>query len=477
MNGYGCLFIDATWRDMLTAFMYTVQSGDRRSTIRDVEGLFGGSERCIACYSVRSALDLFLSVSSFPRGSEILMTAINIPDMVAIVEHHGLTIVPVDVDVDTLCPTYEDLAALVSARTVAVLTAHVYGRWTNMDAVMKIAREHNLRVLEDCAECFSGFDNLGHPQADIAFFSFGAIKYATAMGGAVANVKDPDVLSKMRARLQEYPVFPETSHAERLFRYSIVMFLINNPTVIYYGVRFLQFFAVDYRETIVSLLRGFPGDVLKKLRWQPSTSLLRVMLRQLRRFDPKEHARAKINGDFVMRSLSNDVLIPGTKTDKLDYWLFPILVDNAKEWVKDLEKERIEAYCGVTQLNLVKPKNYSTEHSESNTKTSTDHSGPVNPDSDGKPHKKTQDTNESCPTSSKPSDDFGCINHAQSQLYPHKAKFLIDHVIYLPVQKRVPLEDLERLCHAVTKVAQCRHPGLVNAKEHVVNELQFQSKL
>lgn len=311
---------------MLAAFAYTVQTGDRSSILRDVEGLFGGSGRCLACFSVRSALDLFLSVMNFPRGSEVLMTAINIPDMVVILEHHGLTVVPVDVDLDTLCPRYEDLAALVTARTVAVLTAHVYGRWTNMDAVVKVAQEHKLLVLEDCAECFSGLADLGHPQTDIVFFSFGAIKYATAMGGAIAKVKDPEILLKMRTRLKTYPIFAESMYVERLFRYSIVMFLLNNPLVVCMGVRLCHFLAIDYRENIVSLLRGFPGDIIAKIRYQPSTALLRMMLRQLQRFDPSEHARSKINGDFVVENLSNDLLIPGSKSDKLNYWLFPILV-------------------------------------------------------------------------------------------------------------------------------------------------------
>ena len=310
----------------MTAFVYTTQSGDRSRAIRDVEGLFGGCERCLACFSVRSALDLFLSVMRFPQGSELLMTAINIPYMVAIVEHHGLTVVPVDIDIDTLCPRYEHLTALVTSQTVAILVAHMYGRWTNMDAVVRVAHERNLLVLEDCAECFSGFEHLGHPDSDVAFLSFGAIKSATAMGGAIARVNDPDVLSKMRTTLEEHPVFEASSYAERLFRYSIVMFFINNRMVASFSVRFLRFFDIDYRETLVSLLRGFPGDIIKKIRYQPSTSLLRVMLRQLQKFDPKEHVQAKINGDFVMRSLSNDVLIPGTKTDKLDYWLFPVLV-------------------------------------------------------------------------------------------------------------------------------------------------------
>lgn len=473
MDQYGCLFIDATWRDMLAALIYTTQTKDRSSAITDVEGLFGGSDKCLVCFSVRSALDLFLSVMEFPRGSEILITAINIPDMVVIIEHHGLVVVPVDIDVDTLCPRYDDMAALVTTRTVAILTAHIYGRWTNMDAVIRIAQEHQLLVLEDCAESFSGLCDLGHPQTDLAFFSFGAIKYATAMGGGIVKVKDPRILSKMRTRLKTYPVFPESNYFERLFRYSIVMFLLNNPLVVSFGIRFMHFFAIDYRETIVSLLRGFPGNITKKIRFQPSTSLLRMMFRQIQQFDLKEHAWSKTNGDFVMKNLSDYLLIPGSKSDGLNYWLFPILVDNPKAWVTDLEKEGIEAYCGATQLNLVKP-NIPTDCPAAD-EASTGTGGQAHSDMSTTPLAEAQHKTETA--DSKVSDNFGFINHENVQFYPHKAKFMIDHVLYLPVHKRIPLKDLELLCKGVMNVAQRRHPGLVNSKELVVNELKLQSKL
>jgi hypothetical protein len=317
---------DATWKDMLKAFWYTTQEGDRVKTTQELEALFGGLDKCLACLSVRSALDLFLFVMQFPKGSEILMTAINIPDMVCILEHHGLSIVPIDIDLGTLSPRYEDMKSLVTPRTVAILSAHIYGRWTNMDDIIKVAQEHQLFVLEDCAESFSGLSNLGHPQSDLTFFSFGAIKYATAMGGAIVKVRDPEMLQKMRTKLLSYPIFCESDYVERLFRYSIVMFLANNPLVTKVSVRFMHYFGIDYKETIVSLLRGFPGNIIKKVRHQPSTSMLRMMLHKLRQFDAKEHAQAKVNGDFVLDSLFQDILIPGCNADTMNYWLFPILV-------------------------------------------------------------------------------------------------------------------------------------------------------
>ncbi len=311
---------------MLKAFWYTTQEGDRVKTTQELEMLFGGLDKCLACFSVRSALDLFLSVMQFPKGSEVLMTAINIPDMVYIVEHHGLSVVPVDIDLGTLCPGYEDMKQLVTPRTVAILSAHIYGRWTNMEDIIKVGQEHNLFVLEDCAESFSGLTYLGHPQSDLTFFSFGAIKYATAMGGAIVKVRDAEILQKMRTKLLTYPTFSESDYVERLFRYSIVMFLANNPLVTKVGVRFVHCFGIDYKETIVSLLRGFPGSIIKKVRQQPSTSMLRMMLHKLQKFDDKEHTQAKINGDFVLDGLFQDILIPGCNADKMNYWLFPILV-------------------------------------------------------------------------------------------------------------------------------------------------------
>lgn len=46
------------------------------------------NERAVVTFSVRSMLDLYLSVRKFPAGSEIIMTGLNIPDMVQIMKEH-----------------------------------------------------------------------------------------------------------------------------------------------------------------------------------------------------------------------------------------------------------------------------------------------------------------------------------------------------------------------------------------------------
>ena len=140
------------------------------------------------------------------------------------------------------------------------------------------------------------------------------------------------------------------------------------------------------------------------------------------------------------------------------------LQDNPVEWVKELEKEKIEAYSGVTQLNLVKPKLKNDKEIETHADCPSDK---------GLSHAHKI----SSPTDSTNCPDFGHIKHNNIDLYPHKAKFLIDHVLYLPVHKRVPLKDLAYLCQGVLKVAQRRNSGAGKPKEFLLNEFKKLAKL
>ena len=108
------------------------------------------------------------------------MSAVNIPDMSRIVESHRLKVVPLDISIDSLEPKAQLIPSLVSEKTVAIVVAHLCGRWTDMQPFIDLARQYNISVIEDCAECFCGFQQLGHPDSDISLFSFGAIKFNTS---------------------------------------------------------------------------------------------------------------------------------------------------------------------------------------------------------------------------------------------------------------------------------------------------------
>jgi dTDP-4-amino-4,6-dideoxygalactose transaminase len=99
---------DIGWTDLLAGLAAcTSRAGGEHAAARVERWFDGGSGDALACLSVRSGLDLYLEQIALPHGSEVLMSALTIPDMARVVAKHGLVVVPVDVDPGTLAPRPE----------------------------------------------------------------------------------------------------------------------------------------------------------------------------------------------------------------------------------------------------------------------------------------------------------------------------------------------------------------------------------
>jgi perosamine synthetase len=106
---------------------------------------------------VRTGFDLFLRANQFPPQSEIIMSAINIPSMITLVQCHQMNIIPCDINLNTLEIDVNHVRRLITSKTVAILYAHIYGRCVNVSELVDLAYEKQIYFIEDCAESFSGF--------------------------------------------------------------------------------------------------------------------------------------------------------------------------------------------------------------------------------------------------------------------------------------------------------------------------------
>ena len=208
------------------------------------------------------------------------MTAINIPQMKEIAEIHGLTVVPLDVTSETLAPKLNILQELINYKTVAVLLAHIYGRWSAIDDAINICKEHNLTVLEDCAQAFCGLKKVGHPKADLSFFSFGSIKTSTAFGGAIVRIRDRSLFQKMNLLHNMYLIQRRTAYFKKILNCFLGIVGLNSPLRMKFLLNVFQMMGWDHHKLVISMLRAFPMSDLKLLRLQPSTALLSMMLRR-----------------------------------------------------------------------------------------------------------------------------------------------------------------------------------------------------
>src|SRR4029453_3988405 len=104
-------------------------------------------------------------------------------------------------------------------------------------------------VIEDCAQAFVGSAYAGHPDSDCALFSFGPIKTATALGGAVVRVRDGELRQRMLELQQASPMATRMGFFRRLVKYAAFRF-VSKPTCYGMMVRVLGWLGKDYDQAL-----------------------------------------------------------------------------------------------------------------------------------------------------------------------------------------------------------------------------------
>ncbi|MFN0060699.1 MAG: DegT/DnrJ/EryC1/StrS family aminotransferase [Planctomycetota bacterium] len=341
--------LDLSWRDLACGFTGALWRGDDNARVRDrIEHRWSTTGRAFVCLSVRTALDLYLAARAWPPGSEVLVTALNIPDMAKVIEAHGLVVVPVDLDPATLAPHSGVLDRLRTERTRAILVAHLFGGQTPLASVVEFAERHGLALIEDCAQAFVGRGFTGHAAAALALFSFGTIKTATALGGAIAIVGDPQVLAAMRRREQEYETASTLAFVRKLARAAVIQ-AIAGPRRFGGYVALLRALGRDLDTTVQKTVRGFPGaDLLAQLRRRPPLALLRLLDRRSRQSHARRlQARAE-RATTLAAQLPPSIKLLGAALQHHSHWVVPVMAPNPGPLVQRLRAAGFDAHTRAT---------------------------------------------------------------------------------------------------------------------------------
>ncbi|MBM3501307.1 MAG: DegT/DnrJ/EryC1/StrS family aminotransferase, partial [Armatimonadetes bacterium] len=105
--------------------------------------------------------------------------------------------VPVFADVDprTMGLTAEGLEAALTPRAKAVVVVHLWGQPAEMDPILEVARRHNLKVVEDCAQAYDAYyhGRMVGTLGDVACYSLQQSKHITSGEGGMITTDDPEV--------------------------------------------------------------------------------------------------------------------------------------------------------------------------------------------------------------------------------------------------------------------------------------------
>ena len=161
---------------------------------------YHGMSHAVACSSGTTALHLGLLALDIEPGDEVLVPDLTFGASANAVIHAGARPVFVDIEPKTWTIDVEQARSLISPRTRAIMPVHLYGLPCNMNAIGELARAHDLKIVEDCAEALGArYQNqlvgtFGHVSA----YSFFANKTITTGEGGMVLTNDPDIAGKMR---------------------------------------------------------------------------------------------------------------------------------------------------------------------------------------------------------------------------------------------------------------------------------------
>ncbi|MGB8314458.1 MAG: DegT/DnrJ/EryC1/StrS family aminotransferase [Aestuariivirga sp.] len=331
------------WLDLLSGLATSFTAHDRQAELGAAEAYFSNTDDTIAAYSVRSGFDLLLQALDLKLGDEVIFSALNVRGMVKIVKDAGLVPVPVDLDLAHMGPSVERLKAAITARSRVFVVAHLFGTRLVLDPLFELVKTRGLVTVEDCAQAFNGRDYPGSKAADVNLFSFGPIKTATALGGALIRVKDPELRDRMRALQLQYPIQPDAKQRKRILQFMGLKLLTARPVLsaIY---RFYQARGEDYEDKLADRVRDVaPLKTAKNMRFQPSTTMLRLMNRRLARFDMEQVSARQRKGERLRNLIGTSVVQPAQDNAHHDYWVFPVLVSEPRKFIEALRKEGFDA--------------------------------------------------------------------------------------------------------------------------------------
>src|SRR5713101_7863338 len=346
--------LDIRWADLAHAALYCSFPRSIRAKEAGLESLFASPFPVLSAFTVRTGFDLCLGALGLPAGNEILMSALTIKEMVNIAKHHGLVPIPLDIESGTMAPKISTIESAITERTRVIVIAHLFGTRMPMGPVIELAKKRGILVIEDCAQAFTGQDYTGHPETDVAMFSFGSIKTMTALGGALLRVKNVELLRKMRVIQRTHPAQTRKEFAKVILTH-VILKLFTLPLLFGLFYRGCALLGADF-EGVIAKMRGLDEtDWLKEIQWQCSYPLLALLAHRLLGFNEANlKQRISVGAEFA-KSLPREISYPGDRAEFHSFWVFPILVEARERFMEELHRRGFDGTAAGSALAVVEP--------------------------------------------------------------------------------------------------------------------------
>ena len=189
-------------RDVILSNKVNYWTGQETRSFEKEFAAWAGTEYAVALANGTVALDLALKALQVGAGDEVIVTSRTFLASVSSIVNAGAVPVFADVDLGSQNITLESIQRVLTARTRAIICVHLAGWPCDMDPIMALAKSHDLKVIEDCAQAHGALykgrpvGSIGH----IGAWSFCQDKIMTTGGeGGMVTTNDHQLWADMWA--------------------------------------------------------------------------------------------------------------------------------------------------------------------------------------------------------------------------------------------------------------------------------------
>ncbi len=185
--------------------------------VKDFENAFSafiGVKHCIACGNGTDSIEILLQAMGIGQGDEVIVPALSWISTSEAVSYIGATPIFVDID-EYFTIDASKIEEKITKKTKAIIPVHLYGQPADMPKILEIAKKHNLKILEDCAQAHNATisgQKVG-TFGDCASFSFYPGKNLGAYGDAGAMTTNNAEIAEKARRIANHGQIKKHDHA------------------------------------------------------------------------------------------------------------------------------------------------------------------------------------------------------------------------------------------------------------------------
>lgn len=328
----GFLFLPWKW--------FILRKGNHILEVEDWLKKYFNIEYASTFDSGRTALQKALETLEIKAGDEVLVQAYTCVVVSNAIMWAGGKPVYIDID-DDFNMNSDDLIKKITNKSKVLIVQHTFGKPAKLEKFIQIAKENNLKIIEDCAHSFGVKYNqkLTGTFGDIGMFSFGSDKVVSCMRGGALITKDRELDQKIKQLQGQLPLSKGIKVWQYLLNY--LTFAVGKPL---YGIGigkwimwFFKKFNVVGRVIYQSEKQG------KQVSFYPSTlpdALASILLDQLRDLEKSNEHRREI-AKIYFQNIENELIKLPPEDKDSNYLRFTLLVDKPKKMLNLAKKQSI----------------------------------------------------------------------------------------------------------------------------------------